>query len=973
MKILIADDEPVSRILLRNMLEGLGYQVEVAEDGLKAWDLFRKGDIKMLITDWVMPRLDGVELCRKIRELKWLNYVYIIIITARDYKEDTIKGLDAGADDFIIKPFNLEEVKARVNAGQRILQLENDHQAANRRLEEANLELEKSNKHAKQKAFEAKNAYMELNQIFNTSADGMWVIDNDFNVLRINERLLDYAGKSREEAIGNKCFSIFSNPLCQGPHCPLTRLKNGGTRVECDIEKEVKDGTKIPFIVTAAPIGATHVGFSGIVVNLKDISERKRIDTLKKAKIEAEASNKAKGQFLANMSHEIRTPLNGIIGMTELIMETDLDTHQMDIFVTIMSEAKALIEIINDILDFSKIEAGKLDFEEIPFDLKNTMDDLGRSFNFRAAQKGLKYSPFLAPDVPTRLIGDPGRMRQILNNLIGNALKFTDAGEIRIKTEIVEDLGDSVKLYFSVMDTGVGIPVDRQASIFESFTQADGSITRKYGGTGLGTTISKQLVEQMGGEIGVESEEGCGSMFWFTGIFKKQIDHEVNHIKKWVDLSDKRVLVVDSGPTSRSMLAEYLRSWGCFPVEAKDKEDALTALNGSVSSREFFDLILIDFQMPRLNGFDFADEVRATEAFNHIPIILLTSVGKRGDGKRCRDIGIEGYLSKPVRQDELHKALELVLGLTAEGDSRKGQHLVTRHTIAEEERRSGRILLVEDYPTNQRVAMIHLKEVGYEVDLAENGQQALDAFSDKTYDLILMDIQMPVMGGFEATKKIREMEKDPLSKAFQDRSKKNGEKKPMESRIPIIAMTAHAMRGYREMCVEAGMDDYISKPLIRRELLDRVGKWINAKARGTGHRAQGETIKKDKLLKASNHPPSTETVKSTDQAPMDLEMMIDEFKGDKESLVEILEDFMEDVKIQMGQIRQAISDGDAKAIRKEAHAVKGGAANMSAADLSKAASELEILGKQGSLQNSPIVFEKLEKELHRLEMFVKKI
>ena len=211
MKILIADDEPVSRILLRNMLEGLGYQVEVAEDGLKAWDLFRKGDIKMLITDWVMPRLDGVELCRKIRELKWLNYVYIIIITARDYKEDTIKGLDAGADDFIIKPFNLEEVKARVNAGQRILQLENDHQAANRRLEAANLELEKSNKHAKQKAFEAKNAYMELNQIFNTSADGMWVIDNDFNVLRINEILLDYAGKSREEAIGNKCFSIFSN------------------------------------------------------------------------------------------------------------------------------------------------------------------------------------------------------------------------------------------------------------------------------------------------------------------------------------------------------------------------------------------------------------------------------------------------------------------------------------------------------------------------------------------------------------------------------------------------------------------------------------------------------------------------------------------------------------------------------------------------------------------------------------------
>ena len=966
MKILIADDEPVSRILLRNMLEGLGYQVDIAEDGLKALDLFKNSDVKMLITDWVMPGMDGLDLCMKIRQLNTEYYVYIIIITAKGNKEDTIKGLEAGADDFIIKPFNLEEVKARVRAGQRIIQLEDDYRKANKRLEATNLELEASNRRSKQMAFEAKNAYMELNQIFNTSADGMWVIDNDFNVLRINERLLEYVGMDREAAVSSKCYHVFSGPLCHGPDCPMIRLRNGEPRVECDIEKEIEDDIKIPFIVTAVPLLKVHGGLSGIVVNLKDISARKRIETLEKAKIKAEASNMAKSQFLANMSHEIRTPLSGIIGMTELIMDTRLDSHQQDIMTTVVSDAKALIEIINDILDFSKMEAGKLDFEEISFDLKSLLEDVGKRFKYGAEKKGLKFISNLAPDVPIRLIGDPGRLRQILNNLLGNALKFTDDGEIRIETELIEEMNDRVKLRFIVKDTGIGIPKDKQSFIFESFTQEDGSTTRKYGGTGLGTTISKQLAEYMGGEIGLDSEKGKGSTFWFTAIFDRQFDHEDGSTFTIADLKGKNALVVDDNPAAQSVIKEYLQSWGCRPIGVGSGEEALAVLSKSISLNKLPDLILTDLQMPGMDGFDLAKEIRTIKPLEKVPIILLTSVGKRGDGKQCRDIGIEGYLGKPVQKDELRKVIEWSLGFSLNEAGSFETQLITRHTLAESERQGFRILLVEDYPTNQRVAMTHLREVGYQVHLAENGQQALDAFSNNEYDLILMDIQMPVMGGFEATKAIRNLESEMKKE------------KDSAIRVPIIAMTAHAMRGYREMCLEAGMDDYISKPLMRRDFLAIVDKWIHSTQYLLQTKASEENqVPNDPVANpeadTEYDSPSSEDTALKDEAPMDMDFMIEEFKGDKESLMEILEDFLSDVKLQMENIRQAMSDGDAKKLKKEAHAVKGGAANMSATALSRAAYELEMVGREGSLQKGHSIFEKLEGELCRLETYINNI
>jgi PAS domain S-box-containing protein len=540
---------------------------------------------------------------------------------------------------------------------------------------------------------------------------------------------------------------------------------------------------------------------------LTDISERIRAKTMEQEKIRAESASLAKSEFLANMSHEIRTPLNGIIGMAELATDTDLDENQRNIFHTINAEANSLLDIINDVLDFSKIEAGKFELEEIPFNLRHTIEDVANSFAHRAEQKGLEFISFLSPDVPSRLIGDPGRLRQILANLSGNALKFTHEGEIYIEADMAEDVGNKVRIHFLVKDTGIGIPKEKQATIFESFTQADGSTTRKYGGTGLGTTISKQLVKLMGGEIDVESEEGKGSTFLFTAVFAKQTGLEVALTGKEVDLSNLRVLVVDDNQTNRFVLTEYFRSWGCLPVEATSGKEALSILRESVASKEPFDLLLTDFQMPGMSGFELAKETRETKDFKKVPITILSSAGMRGDSKICADIGIEGYLNKPIRRDDLRKAVISVLGLSEKKELDTSPRLVTRHSVAEDFREEVQILLVEDYLTNQQVAMRHLIKGGYQVDLVEDGMQAVEAYKGKRYDLILMDIEMPVMDGYEATREIRKLTFRALK------------------HVPIVAMTAHAMKGVRTRCLEAGMDDYITKPLKRKELLAMVDKW----------------------------------------------------------------------------------------------------------------------------------------------------
>ena len=509
--------------------------------------------------------------------------------------------------------------------------------------------------------------------ILESIEDGYYEVDLAGNLTFFNEATCRITGYPGDELMGMNNREYTEEKNASELYQEYNKIYETGIPTKkLDWEIVKKDGT-IGSLETSISLitgsGGQPIGFRGVI---RDVTERKELErAILEKKRSAEEATKTKSQFLANMSHEIRTPLNGIVGMAELALDTELDDNQKNIFQTINAEASALQDVINEILDFSKIEAGKFDIENIPFDLRVTVEDVANSFSHRVEQKGLNYISFLSPNVPPRLIGDPARLRQIMVNLMGNALKFTHKGELYFKGELVEELEDRVKIRFSIKDTGIGIPEDKQATIFEGFTQADGSTTRKYGGTGLGTTISKQLAEMMGGEIGFESEEGKGSTFWFTALF-----------------------------------------------------------------------------------------------------------GKREENEQI-----------PATPD-----------------------LVTRYSVAEDYRKEIRILLVEDYPTNQQVAMRHLSRAGYQVDLAEDGSQAVKAYKLKKYNLIFMDIEMPIMDGYAATQEIRKIETRNLEQSTIQR-------------VPIIAMTAHAVKGFRERCLKTGMDDYIPKPMKRKELLNIAEKW----------------------------------------------------------------------------------------------------------------------------------------------------
>ncbi|MBW1799529.1 MAG: PAS domain S-box protein, partial [Deltaproteobacteria bacterium] len=759
--------------------------------------------------------------------------------------------------------------------------------------------------------------------------DGYYEVDLSGNLTFFNDAVCRISGYSREELIGRNHRDYADEETISTLYAEYKKVYETGIptrRFECKIKR--KDNTTGFIEVSISLIKGAEggpVGFRGIA---RDITERKELEReiVEKRKL-AEEATRAKSEFLANMSHEIRTPLNGIVGMTELALDTRLDDNQQNIFRTILNETRSLQEIINDILDFSKIEAGKLDLEEIAFNLRVTIEDLSTAFAYRAEQKGLDFISFIAPNVPSQLMGDPARLRQILVNLIDNALKFTREGELYVKVELAEEKTDRLEVRFSVKDTGIGIPKARHGTIFESFTQADGSTTRKFGGTGLGTTISKHLAEMMGGKIGFESEEGQGSTFWFTAWFKRQTDMRKLPAAADIELQGVRVLVVDDNPTSRFVLAEYLKSWGCRPTEAADAAGAMTALKHAVSlDSDPFDLILTNVQMRGANGFELAKEIKRTEALKTTPIIVLTSTGRKGEGKTCREIGVHGYLTKPIRQDELHKTMVSVLGLSKKVETISPPQLVTTHSITDNERKDVQILLVEDYPTNQLVAMRHLTKAGFQVDLAEDGEQAVKAYKQKNYDLIFMDIQMPVMDGYDATREIRRIEKRHLGENGAD---------PAASQagpLPIIAMTAHALKGYREKCLDAGMNDYISKPIRRKELLDMVEKWIHRTKKTTGNALPVEV----------RH----------SEAPLEYARALSEFEGDEAFLMEAAQGFIQNVRSQIEMIRQAIFDGDAETVRKEAHSIKGGAANLAAEWLSEIALELENLGKATSLGKS---------------------
>ncbi|MGE5127076.1 MAG: response regulator [Betaproteobacteria bacterium] len=764
-----------------------------------------------------------------------------------------------------------------------------------------------------QKALERERE--QLRQVVTHAPVAMAMFDRDGRHVAHSARWLRYLAVSDPSVVGRTIREVWPGmPERYGD--VLRRALSGEVITEPEDAIEREDGTRVFLRWTVHPWRDANGAVAGVVLVAQSI------DLLVRARQAALEASRLKSEFVTNMSHEIRTPMNGVIGMTRLLLDTPLTADQREYAEIIDQSGRALLDIINDILDFSKIEAGHLDLEVADFDLRQAVREVLSSFAEAAQAKGLELLCLIRHDVPSPLRGDPGRLRQVLSNLVSNAVKFTEHGEVVLRVTLEESSAEAAVVQFEVRDTGIGIDAALQPRLFQSFVQADGSTSRRYGGTGLGLAISKRLVTLMGGQIGLTSAPGEGSTFRVTLPFARQPAAAGPPLPPGPPrLAGRRVLVADDNATNREILRQQLKHWGMRVSTVESGPRALAELREAAATGGAFDLAILDMKMPGMDGLTLARVIKGDAGLEPVRLVLLTSFGQRGHGAEATRIGVSAYLTKPVDEADLHDCLVEVLGGGAGG----AQHLVTRHSLREARAPLSTTLLVaEDNEVNQKVAVRILERLGYRVEVAENGKEALLACERRQYDAVLMDGQMPGMDGYEAARLIREREEG-------------------KRHTPIIAMTASAMKGDRERCLEAGMDDYVSKPVTPESLEAVLQRWVGARPGEPPPRPFAVPAGAGDLL---------------DEAIVRGLMAIDD---DGTLMDELVAAFLRIAPARLAEIRAA-ARGDATKLERAAHSLYGTCSNLGCRRMAEHCARLEALGRSGSVEGALALAGSLEAE-----------